>query len=94
MLARPSDPATSHKAAARVSEFAESHRSAIVSYLRSIAPAGATVDDIADGTGLTSYQVSKRIKELHLAGRIELAGEGISRSGRAARAWRSVWTNS
>ena len=76
--ARASDPATSHAAAKRAASTAGGHREAIVDALVR-GPAGQS--EIAKRTGLTVAAVSKRLKELRDAGRIERCGECRSGTG-------------
>ena len=77
-MARTSDPPTSHAAAARAPSFAGKHRAAILEALAA-GPAGQSV--IAERTGLTIAQVSKRLGELRRYGAIERCGECRSASG-------------
>ena len=94
--ARNSDPETSHQAAARVDEFAHSHRELIMT---AIAHYGAmTVDEIAAKTGLKTQQVNKRLPELERHRKAQPTGATRkSASGRDARVWgvyrESVATN-
>jgi predicted Rossmann fold nucleotide-binding protein DprA/Smf involved in DNA uptake len=76
--ARATDPATSHAAAKRAASTAGGHREAIVEALAA-GPAGQT--EIARRAGLTVAAVSKRLKELRDAGRIERFGECRSGTG-------------
>jgi predicted ArsR family transcriptional regulator len=76
--ARASDPATSHAAAKRAASTAGGHREAIVEALVG-GPAGQS--EIAKRTGLTVAAVSKRLKELRDACRIERCGECLSGTG-------------
>jgi DNA-binding HxlR family transcriptional regulator len=73
--ARASDPATSHAAAKRAASIAGGHREAIVEALAG-GPAGQT--EIARRAGLTVAAVSKRLKELRDAGRIERTGREVA----------------
>ena len=84
--ARRSDPATSHAAAARVTEFAGEHHAAILAAL-AVGPAGAS--GIAARCGLSGHQVNKRLTELARTGRIVETGRTVrSASGRGEREWR------
>ena len=86
--ARRSDPATSHAAAARVTEFAGEHHAAILTAL-AVGPAGAS--GIAARCGLSGHQVNKRLTELARTGRIVETGRTVrSSSGRGEREWRCV----
>jgi DNA-binding MarR family transcriptional regulator len=81
--ARRTDPPTSHAAAARVQAFKGQHATAILEALAA-GPAGQSA--IAERTGLSVAQVSKRLSELRRAGLIERDGETRSASaGREAR---------
>lgn len=86
--ARRSDPATSHAAAARVSEFAGEHQRLIMDALAA-GPAGAS--GIAERCGLSGHQVNKRLAELARTGRIVETGRTVrSASGRGEREWRKA----
>ena len=74
--ARRDDPATSKAAAARSEEFKGDHAKRIVEALAA-GPAGQTV--IAERSGLTVAQVSKRIHELRKVGAIERTGREVAR---------------
>jgi DNA-binding MarR family transcriptional regulator len=74
-LARASDPATSHQAAANVVTFRGEHARRILEALAA-GPAGQT--DIAARAGMTVAQVSKRLKELREAGAIERTGREVA----------------
>ena len=92
-LARRTDPAASHAAAARVGEFAKKHRELILQVL-TLHPAGMTVHEIASLCRLDAHAVGKRMAELEREGEVEVAcdlmGEVTrpSPSGRPARVWR------
>lgn len=94
-LARRTDPATSHHAAARVSEFAKRHRELILQVL-TMHPAGMTVHEIASMCRLDAHAVGKRVSELERDGEIEVARDLMGEltrptpSGRLARVWRRV----
>lgn len=75
VAARTSDPATSHKAAARATTFRGDHARRIVAALE-LGPAGQT--EIAARAGMTVAQVSKRLKELREAGAIERTGREVA----------------
>lgn len=91
-LARRTDPATSHAAAARVAEFASTHRAAILAVLKKH-PAGLTVHEIASMCRLDAHAVGKRMNELKAAALVFVACDVFgeltrpSPSGRAARIW-------
>lgn len=88
-IARRSDPATSHAAAARVDEFSGRHTDIIVAALRRHGP--MTVDQIAAKRGLQSQQINKRTPKAAERGLIRLTGETrLSASGREERVWRVV----
>ena len=83
-LARRTDPATSHAAAA--SAPVANHQAKILDEL-AIGPAGAS--GIAARCRLSSHQVNKRLTELARSGRIMATGRLLrSASGRAEREWR------
>lgn len=73
-LARPTDPPTSHEAAARVPNFLRGHFLKIVNALAG-GPAGQT--EIARRAGLTVQQVSRRLKKLRQEGAIERTGRVV-----------------
>jgi DNA-binding MarR family transcriptional regulator len=74
--ARRDDPATSHKAAAAVPGIRGDHARRILEALAA-GPAGQT--EIAERSGLTVAQVSKRIHELRKVGAIERTGREVAR---------------
>jgi len=74
--ARRDDPATSHKAAAAVPAIRGDHARRILEALAA-GPAGQTA--IAERSGLTVAQVSKRIHELRKVGVIERTGREVGR---------------
>lgn len=65
-LARRTDPATSHQAAARAARFAESHAGRILSALQD---GPATAHNLSERTGLTVVQIDRRLPELAAAGK-------------------------
>jgi len=88
-LARRTDPATSHEAARRVSEFAGSQRMAILDALRKHGP--MTPEQIGDLPGIEAYAVRKRQPELERAGLARPNGQiAQTRSGRHQRVWEAV----
>lgn len=84
-LARPTDPATSHEAAAKAKTFAGDHRARILAAFEA-GPAGQT--ELARRTGLTVAAVSRRLGELARAGLIVREGEARSASGGREAAYR------
>lgn len=78
LLARPSDPPTSHAGAARARTFKGEHRQRILDALAA-GPAGQS--EIARRTGLSIAAVSKRLSEMRRDGDIERCGETRSASG-------------
>lgn len=74
-MARRSDPVTSHEAAAKAATFRGEHARRILEALAS-GPAGQT--GIAERSGLTVAQVSKRLPELRRAGAIEKTGSTVA----------------
>jgi transcription initiation factor IIE alpha subunit len=89
-LARRSDPFTSKAAAARVSEFANTHHTKILEAMAEHgAPMGA--EQIAAYTSIDAYQVRKRLPELQRAGLIQpLDVCRTTTSGRKERLWGRV----
>ncbi len=87
-LARTSDPATSHQAAARVHEIAKAQEEAIVRTLGQYGP--MTCDQIAERLGWETSQVNRRTPELKARGVLRVKAIGKSKSGRAARVWEAV----
>lgn len=88
-LARRTDPATSHAAAARVNEFAGSHRAQVLAALKLHGP--MTADQIATRTRLQSQQVNKRLPECQRLGLAAPTGdERLSASGRPERVWKAL----
>lgn len=98
-LARRTDPATSHQAARRVSEFAKQHHAQILGVL-SQRPDGMTVHEIASLCRLDAHAVGKRMGELAKAGSVYVAtdvmtGDDMTRagpSGRQSRVWCITFT--
>lgn len=80
-VARRSDPATSHAAAAKASSIAPSQRNIIAAAL---AYEPGTVKMLADRTGLSQYAISKRLPEMERMGLIELTGRELD----GCREWR------
>jgi predicted transcriptional regulator len=74
--ARRDDPSTSHKAAAGVPKIRGDHARRILEALAA-GPAGQT--EIAERSGLTVAQVSKRIHELRKVGAVERTGREVAR---------------
>lgn len=84
--ARQSDPWTSHEAARRVREFGASHIDLILDCLRFHGP--QTLDELADGTGLTSVQIARRLADCEKQGSAHPTGIcRLSASGRMEREW-------
>jgi predicted transcriptional regulator len=87
--ARNSDPVTSHQAAASAREVQAHHHRIILDCLRRHGPHGK--DGIAARSGLTAYQVSKRMAELERLGQVQITGRVVkSTAGRDEREWRAV----
>ena len=87
MLARITDPSTSHAAAQKSKHLAYQHFEKIVSCLKRHGARGK--DGIAELTGLDGNQVARRLPELARFGCVELTGRlTISKSGRAEREWK------
>lgn len=85
-LARRTDPATSHEAAARVREFSDSQQYTIFAALSLYGPMGA--EEIGDEISINPYAVRKRLAELHQLNRIKPTGDTRrTRSGRSERIW-------
>ena len=74
--ARRDDPATSKAAASRLPKIRGDHARRILEALAA-GPAGQT--EIAERSGLTVAQVSKRIHELRKVGSIERTGREVAR---------------
>lgn len=86
MLARSSDPATSHHAADMVQQFSASQHRLILEALES---GSKGAEQIEAATGIPAYGVRKRTSELLSAHLIELTGTTRrTRSGRMERVWR------
>ena len=83
-LARATDPATSHAAAAQSRAFAWDHRTAILGCLWR----PMIASEIAKLTGMTVEQVCRRLPELEKDGLVKLTGiERKNAMGRAFRKW-------
>lgn len=89
-LARNTDPSTSHTAASMAKKRINHHHNQIVGALFVGGPMGC--DSIAWAWGdVSGHQVSRRMKELEKAGRVELTGRTVtSFSGRQQREWQAV----
>jgi predicted ArsR family transcriptional regulator len=88
-VARATDPATSHQAAAQARELAADHHRIILAALEAHGPLGK--DGIALRTSLTGVAVCRRLTELQRMGRIVPTGRNVqSTAGRAEREWRTM----
>lgn len=87
MNARTTDPITSHEAGASVAQFKHRHYKRIYEALKEHGP--GTTFQIATWTGMTPWQVSKRMKELEAEVLVVRAIDvlGTSPSGRACTIW-------
>lgn len=91
LLARRSDPHTSHAAAARVAEFASQHAARIVLALKDRGP--STISEIAAATGINSVACARRLPELERLGAVRpqrVDGVVVTRAGDSGRMQR-VW---
>lgn len=89
MLARSSDPITSHAAATQAATLANAHCALILDCLRTQGPAGK--DAIARRTGLTGVQVCRRLPDLARINAIRETGAQVrSDTGRAEWEWEAV----
>ena len=68
--ARNTDPATSHAAADRATNFAGSHAERILAALKAVGT--GTPPSISDKTGLTIVQIDRRLHELEKKGLIRI----------------------
>ena len=85
-LARASDPATSHQAAAQARELARQHHRIILAALEAHGAMGK--DGIAARTSLTGVAVCRRLAELQRMGKIAPTGRTVlSTAGRHEREW-------
>lgn len=84
-LARRSDPATSHLAAAQAGELQAAHQREILAALK-LGPAGKSA--IAARSGLDGHAVARRLPELQRKGLAKPTGRTVpSTSGRDEREW-------
>lgn len=87
-LARRTDPATSHRAAASARDLQRQHQRLIVAALQA-GPLGK--DGIAARTGLSGVAVARRTVELQRAGLIKPTGKTVaSAAGRPEREWEAA----
>ena len=87
--ARTTDPETSHEAASRAGEFANTARQMIVGYLRQ--EGEATGDPLDEVFGWKHATANRRLPELREAGIVRMTERrAITRSGRAARIWELI----
>ena len=90
-LARRTNPATSHAAAARVTDFSAGDYALILRSLREFGP--STYHEIAARYGMEAHKLGRRMNELETAGLIAVVkayGKDMTRlspSGRPARVW-------
>ena len=83
--ARNSDPATSHEAAASITDVS-SHYAQILEALSTIGPLGK--DGISFYSRLDPNQISRRLKEMQKLGLIRLTGKTVkSNSNHPEREW-------
>jgi predicted ArsR family transcriptional regulator len=88
-MARRTDPATSHAAAAEAKALQARHHQAIVDALKSRGPMGK--DGIARRTGLSGVAVARRTVELARNGLIRWTGKTVdSDAGRQEREWEAL----
>lgn len=85
-LARHTDPATSHAAAASAEGLVADHQHRILWCLAS-ARSPLTSEEIAARIGLSMVQVARRMAQLRDAGEVVAVGVGTTASGRAATTW-------
>ena len=88
-LARRSDPATSHAAAASARELQLHHHDLIVGVLKRSGSLGK--DGVSARCDLTGHACGKRLSELERMGLIALTGRQVfSTAGRLEREWVAV----
>lgn len=88
-VARRSDPATSHAAAAQAVDLSRRHRAVIVECLKRHGALGK--DGIAARTRIDAVAVCRRLSELQREGLIRPTGRTVpSTAGRAEREWEAV----
>lgn len=86
--ARESDPATSHAAGRRASEFAHAHAALI---LAALGKGPKTMHEVAAATRLDGHAVARRLPELERAGQVRVTDQlRPSPSGRMCRVWELV----
>lgn len=85
--ARRSDPDTSKSAAGKAAKLSHLHRVAILTWLRTIAPKGGTIEQIAAGTGLHKVAVARRMGELASDKAAHPGGTAMLSTGRPGRIW-------
>lgn len=86
-LARATDPATSHAAAASAAGLARDHHAKILEAIQIFGP--ATIYQVAYMTNLTHVQVARRMPELQAAGdvRVKTDETRAAPTGRQCRVW-------
>lgn len=85
MLARHTDPATSHLAAQMAIVFLDGHQAQILAALED-GPAGKS--ELARRTGLDHVAIARRLPELQREGKAHPTGRTVpSASGRPEREW-------
>lgn len=88
-LARRTDPATSHVAAARTVEFRANHAGRILAALQDHGP--MTVCELERVTGIPQHAIGKRMGELERAKVAAPTGETrLSVSNRPERVWSAI----
>lgn len=91
---RRTDPGTSHEAAVRAGEFAETHQDQIyqclvVTYEQHRVALGA--EQIGDMLSMPAYAVRKRLPELMRDGYAKPVGERKTKTGRTERTWEPLF---
>jgi hypothetical protein len=88
--ARRRDPSTSHKAAARSSEFAQTHADRIVAALKTHGP--MSPKRLFDFTGLSVVQCDRRRKEMIAAGLVRILHDvtGLPVEDDGCEVWEAV----
>lgn len=82
VLARASDPSTSHGGAVSAAPRTGTAKARLLAAFRDD-PAGLTFEEAALRVGMDPWQASKRVSDLKREGRIVVAGERKGRSGKA-----------
>lgn len=89
VLARRTDPITSHMAASRAAVFSGKHTARILAGLQELGD--ATAHELCDCTGLTVVQIDRRLPEMARQGTVRVqVRDGVTVVRGGARVWEAI----